>query len=218
MNETVFTTSLIILEIIFSLMVLKALCSAGAKKLMLATIGIFFMAWLATDYYLISTGFFSATGMPQVAFTLGVVIPIVIGWLAITFYPALGKVVNAMNTETFLRLQHMRAAFGLMFFFTAALPMWFKYVGGLGDIAAGIGAFFALQYYRQHPDQERRAIIMGNLAGILDFIIVISLGVFVVLQTQSPDIMFDLIPLYVVPMFILLHVYSLKRLGRVGQA
>jgi len=106
----------------------------------------------------------------------------------------------------------MRVVFGVMFFFTASLPVWFQFIGGLGDIAAGVGAFFALRYLRKHPDKEKQTIIRGNLAGILDFIIVLNLGLFVVLRTESPDIMFDLIPLYVVPIFILLHIFSLQKL------
>ena len=47
--------------------------------------------------------------------------------------------------------------------------------------------------------------------GIFDFIIVLSFGAGVVLQNQSPDIPFNLIPLYVVPLFILLHIFSLQR-------
>ncbi len=193
-------------------MVLKSLSNAGAKKPMLAVIALVFLTWLITDYLLIANGFFSSTGMQQFAFTAAVVIPIIIGYIAIRLYKPLRQVVDAMSTETFLRLQHMRSIFGVLFFFTAALPLWFQLVGGLGDIAAGIGAFLALRYFRRNPNKEREAIIRGNAIGILDFIIVINFGVLLVLKDQSPDIMFDLIPLYVVPQFILFHVFSLMRL------
>lgn len=214
MNENVFTVTLIIVEIIFTLMVLKSLSNAGAKKPMLVVIALVFMAWLITDYMLIANGFFSGTGMQQVAFTTAVVIPIIIGYAAIRYYPPLWQAVDAMSTETFLRLQYMRSAFGILFFFTATLPLWFQLLGGLGDIAAGIGAFLALRYFRKNPNKERQAIIRGNAIGILDFIIVINFGVLVVLKDQTPDIMFDLIPLYVVPQFILFHVFSLMRLSK----
>ena len=214
MNEAEFTIALIILEIIFSLTVLRTLGKAGGKTSMLAVIGVIFAAWLAAMYTLISNGFFSATGRSQLSFSVTVVIPVILGYVAVRLYMPLRQAVEAMTTEDFLRLQYWRAAFGVMFFFTAALPMWFKYVGGLGDIAAGIGAFLALAVFRKHPDQERRTIIRGNLIGILDFIVVITLGVGVVLQDQSPDMAFDLIPLYVVPIFILLHIFSVQRLSK----
>lgn len=122
-----------------------------------------------------------------------------------------------MSTKSFLLLQFMRAAFGIMFFFTAALPVWFQYTGGLGDIAAGFGAFLGLYCLYKNPNNERQAIIRGNLIGILDFIVVLSLGLIVVLSDHSPDIMFSLIPLYVVPLFILLHIFSLQRLSKINQ-
>lgn len=212
MNETIFTITLIIVEIIFTFMVLKALSNAGAKKPMLLVLAVVFFAWLMTDYLLIANGFFSSTGMQQFAFTAAVIIPIIIGYTAIRLYKPLRQVVEAMTTESLLRLQYMRSAFGILFFLTAALPLWFQLVGGLGDIVAGIGAFLALRYFRNNPKKERETIIRGNALGILDFIIVINLGVLVVLKDQSADIMFDLIPLYVVPQFILFHVFSLMRL------
>ena len=218
MTEITFTISLIIVEIIFSLMILKALSTAGATKCMLVAIAIIFAMWLMLDYSLISNGFFDAMGMTQVVFTITVVIPIVIGFLAIELYKPLKKIVYSMNTKTFLRLQFMRSAFGVLFFFTAALPVWFQYIGGLGDIAAGISAFLAFRYFQKNPDKEYQAIIRGNVIGILDFVIVINLGVLVVLSDHSADIMFNLIPMYVVPLFILLHVYSLMRLGKAKRA
>lgn len=218
MNENFFTITLIIVEMIFTFMVLKSLSNAGAKKPMLVIITLVFSAWLITDYLLIANGFFSATGMQQVAFTVAVVIPLVIGYVAIKSYRPLRQVVDSMNTETILRLQYMRSIFGILFFFTAALPFWFQLVGGLGDIAAGIGAFLALRYFRKNPNKEREVIFRGNAIGILDFIIVINFGVLVVLKDQTPDIMFDLIPLYVVPQFILLHVFSLMRLNKIKKA
>lgn len=215
MNETGYTIALIVLEIVFSAVVLRILGKAGAKSSMLVVIGLIFAIWLSTVYALITNGFFSSTRIPQFSFSLAVIIPAIIGYLAIRLYAPLRLAVETLTTRDFLRLQYWRAAFGIMFFFTSALPMWFKYVGGLGDIAAGISAFLALAYFRKYSDQERQTIIRGNLVGILDFIVVFSCGVGIVLQTQSPDMVFDLIPLYVVPIFILLHTFSLQRLGRV---
>jgi len=185
---------------------------------MLVVIGTICAAWLATMYTLIHAGFFSATGMPQLSFTVAVIIPVILGYLAVRLFRPLRVAVASLTTVDFLHLQYWRSAFGILFFFTAALPMWFKYIGGLGDIAAGIGAFLAVTSLYKGSITERQAIIRGNLVGILDFIVVLSLGAGVVLQSQSPDIAFDLIPLYVVPIFILLHLFSLQRLSKTGAA
>lgn len=92
--------------------------------------------------------------------------------------------------------------------------MWFQLIGGLGDIAAGIAAFVALKRLRKNPDKVSRAVIEGNIIGLLDFAIVLSLGVTIVLAALPADqiAMFNLLPLVVVPVFILLHIFSLQKL------
>ncbi len=211
MNEPGFTIAIIMLELIFSAMLIKILIKAGLSKLIMFIISAVLFIWLLLIYSLLSKGFFSATGIPQLSFTIAVILPVALGYLAIRKNHNLREAVNAMSTNHFLYLQCWRAIFGVMFFFTSALPMWFKYLGGIGDIAAGIGAFLALQAFGKGAINERQAIVRGNLVGIFDFIIVLNFGAGVVLQNQSPDIPFNLIPLYVVPLFILLHVFSLQR-------
>jgi len=223
MNEPVYAATLVVLEILFTLMLLAVLRSSGARAPLLIVIGSTCMLWLAGVYLLLANGFFSATGMPQLAFFLTVMVLTAIGYLAARVWRPLREVVDAISTRDVLRLQQMRAVFGVMFFFAAALPLWFQYLGGLGDIAAGIGAFLALRQLRAgsdrlDADRERRAIIGGNLVGILDFAVVLTLGVLIVLRDHSPDIAFDLIPLYVVPIFLLLHIVSLQRLTALGAA
>ena len=215
MNETWYAVVLAIAEIAFSLALLKRLGNAGAKISTLAATGIVWTVWLTTVYGLLSKGFFSATGSPQLSFSLAVGLPVFVYCLGIRFYQPLGRAIDALSTRDLLLLQYWRMVFGVLFFFTDALPDWFRYIGGLGDIASGIGARLALRSLQQH--RERRAIINGNLIGILDFAVVLNLGVWVVLQDHSPDIMFNLIHLYAVPLFILLHLYSLKRLGKLEQ-
>lgn len=212
MTEPYFTSALIIIEVIFSLMVLNSLKKAKASNTLLLSLGVVFAIWLTSVYTMLSSGFFSATGVPQFTFAAGIFIPVILGLLGFKFSKPLARVIMNIPTSSFLALQQMRAAFGVMFFFTASLPVWFQYIGGLGDIAAGIGAFFAIRFLQKHPDKEKQAIIRGNVIGILDFAVVMILGVGIVLKMQSPDMMFDLIPLYVVPIFILLHIFSLIKL------
>jgi len=214
MHETVFTFTLVMFEIAFSAAVLRTLALGGASRTMLVMIGFVLGAWLATVYALLAIGFFAATEMPQLSFSVGVALPAVLGYVVALSYGPLRRTVDAISTKDFLKLQYWRAAFGILFFFTDALPFWFKCVGGLGDIAAGVGAFVAADYLKRRPTKERAAILRGNIVGILDFAVVLNLGVFVVLNNQSPDIAFDLIPLYVVPVFILLHIASVGRLRR----
>ena len=210
--EPLFTFTVVFAEIIFSIFVLIVLGNNGAHKPLVITIGILWAAWLAGVFTMLANGFFTATHMPQLAFALALATPVLCGLLAQKYYGPLNKVIHNIPTGSFLALQQFRVVFGVLFFFTASIPVWFQLIGGIGDIAAGIGAIFALRYFRMHPERENQAIIRGNLMGVLDFIVVLNLGLFVILKTESPDNMFDLIPLYVVPIFILLHIFSLQAL------
>lgn len=213
MSEQLFTTILVIFEIFFSLMLLKTLKKAGANNYALFILGSLLTVWLVSVYIMLATGFFTASGIPRLAFTAGVFAPVVLGLFVYWRSKGVSAVINNIPSRDYLVLQHFRAVFGVMFFFTTAIPVWFQYLGGLGDITAGVGAFFALRYLNNNPDKERNAIFRGNIPGIIDFIIVLNVGVFVVLKDQSPDNMFDLIPLYLVPIFILLHIFSLRKLS-----
>lgn len=212
MNEYTFATALFISAGMLSFSVLAVLRRAGLNFTALWLMGGVMLLWFAADTLLIANGLIGASGMPQVTFTLALVVPVLLGLLATRLWSPLSAAVDAIPTADFLRLQHLRAVFGVLFFFTAALPGWFLWLGGLGDIAAGVGAYLALTAYRKAPEHEHRAIVRGNLAGILDFLVVLSLGVFVILPNHSADVIFSLIPLYVVPLFILLHIHSLRRL------
>jgi hypothetical protein len=210
--EPLFTFTVVFAEIIFSILVLIVLSNNGARKPLVVTIGILWASWLAGVFTMLANGFFTATHIPQIAFAIALATPVLCGLLAQKYYRPFNKVINNVSTTRFLALQQFRIVFGILFFFTASIPAWFQLIGGLGDISAGIGAVLALGYLRKHPERENQAIIRGNLMGILDFIVVLNLGLFVVLKTESPDNMFDLIPLYVVPIFILLHIFSLQSL------
>lgn len=213
MNEMPFTLALLGLEIGFSILVLDTLRRVGASGGFLLAIGAAFALWLFADYQLLARGFFSASGMPQLVFAAALALPVVLGFIATRLSAPLRHAVAAMTTADFLRLQATQVLFGGMFFFTIALPSWIQIAGGVGDVIAGGSALLALQLLRGRPDRERLAVLLGNLPGIVDFLIILSLGVFVLFRDQSPDMPFDLIPLFVVPTYILLHFYSLARLG-----
>jgi len=212
MEEFNYTVVLIVVEVIFSLILIKILNKAGATKSMLLFFGGLFIGWLGLSYTMVTQGFFSSTSNPQVAFFIAVVIPIILGVSAQKFNTSFANIIKNIDTKCFLMLQSSRVVFGILFFFTASLPIWFQYVGGIGDILAGLSAFIAFKFLTKNQNKENKAIIKGNIIGILDFIVVLNLGVFIVLENKSPDIIFNLIPLYVVPIYILLHIFSLQKL------
>jgi hypothetical protein len=214
MNELPFTVALVALEIAYSALLLVTLRAGGAR--MMSTIAVVLVVWLSADYLLLRNGWFSSTGFPQLSFVGVLTLLIILGFVATRAWTPLRNVVTALTTRDFLRLQTPRVIFGGMFFATTALPLWIKSIGGVGDIIAGGSALLALRLLRARPSSERSAILLGNLPGVADFVVILSLGALVLFRHQSPDIPFDLVPLYVVPILILLHVYSLARLRSIS--
>ena len=103
------------------------------------------------------------------------------------------------------------------------LPAAFAFSAGIGDMFIGLTApFIAYLYYKNKPYSRKLAIIW-NYLGILDLIIALSIGVLgfprpVQFLSLSPNTeplsLFPLviIPLFAVPLAILLHLFSLRGL------
>ena len=214
MEETAYSVALITAEVIFSFEILRRLRNSGASGTLISLIAAAMITWLVSMFWLLKTNAFSSSSNPQLSFVLAVFIPTALGLFAIYYFKPLKGLIRALSVKDLIYLQYWRAAFGFMFFFTDHLPLWFKFIGGLGDIAAGFAPFVAVHLFLksdQNKFVEKKALLLGNVVGIIDFVLVLNLGVFIVLKTMTSDIVFNLIPLYVVPLFILLHVISYQR-------
>ncbi len=111
------------------------------------------------------------------------------------------------------------------------LPVQFGYPEGWGDlIAASLSIPLALALRRgEHSARMRKLFIAWNVFGLIDMLSAITLGVlyspapFAVLRTGlSTELMttfpISLIPTFLVPLFILMHMLSLARSSEVGGA
>ena len=110
------------------------------------------------------------------------------------------------------------------------LPPQFGYPEGLGDVLAALFCIpLALALRRRgHASGLRTSFIAWNLFGLADLLSAITVGIlyspssFGVLRTDlSTQLMttfpVNLIPAFFLPLFILLHLLSLKRSGEVGK-
>lgn len=102
------------------------------------------------------------------------------------------------------------------------LPGAFAWPAGLGDIAIGVTAPWIARALARSPDFARsRAFTTWNLLGILDLVVAIgSGGLNSVLTSDGPStapmaqLPLVLIPAYLVPMFIMLHLAALLQTHR----
>ena len=157
-------------------------------------------------------------GVPNVAIAL--VIAVIVGWVAL-YQPAFRRAVDGVPLAWFTGFHTLRATFGV-FFLTflemGRIPEAFALRGGYGDILAGIlgGLAAFLIVLGASVGVTRAAVWVFSVVGLLDFALVLYTGV----TTLVPDApfaafyQFALIPTYVVPLFILTHIFVLRALLR----
>jgi hypothetical protein len=111
----------------------------------------------------------------------------------------------------------------LILYLQGALPGVFALPAGLGDFAIGITAPVVAWYWK--PPFPRKTFVVWNLLGSLDLVTAVSLGV---LASASPagllagdvstrlmgQFPLSLIPAFFVPLFLILHLISLIRVGK----
>lgn len=182
------------------------------------------VAWFVVAAATSIVGYYRpSSGPPTIQY--GLMTPIVIGVLAFFSWPLLRRIVASVPNTWLVGVQFYRAL-GVIFVVLYAgghLPGIFALPAGLGDTLVGILAPFAAVSLARSPKTSANRARLWNLLGIADLIIAVTLGF---LTSPSPLQMFafdrpsgliamfplSLIPVYAVPLSILLHLASLQKL------
>jgi hypothetical protein len=186
---------------------------------------VFMAAWLAASAALASAGAFQTSlgGVPTIAFALA--IPITLGLGAVWLIRPIGVAFRTPDLQPLLiAMQSYRIAgrgfIALMVL--GQLPAIFAIPAGLGDLAIGLTALGAASAAR---DGQLSRAIWWNVLGLMDLALALTLGVgtgpsqFGFIATMPRSTLFSLAPLAVVPSFIVpldisLHLLSLRGLLR----
>ena len=164
-----------------------------------------------------------ASGPPTIQY--GLLTPIVVGVLAFQTWPLLRRIVASVPSTWLIGMQFYRVL-GLIFVILYAgrhLPGVFALPAGLGDTLVGILAPFVALSFARSPEASANRVRLWNLLGIVDLTIAVTLGF---LTSPSPLQVFafdrpsgllamfplSLIPVFAVPLSILLHFASLQKL------
>jgi hypothetical protein len=185
------------------------------------------VGWFAVAVVLASFGVYrgSAARLPTIQF--GIVIPILIGCLALWRSTALSRLIDATPRHWIIGVQAYRVegVIFLILYATGLLPGVFALPAGAGDVATGLlGLGIAIN--AAHRRQLRpRSVLLWNLFGIADLIVALTTG-FLTSPSPLQRFAFDrpnqlismfplvLIPTFLVPLAIVLHIISLIQLGR----
>jgi hypothetical protein len=155
----------------------------------------------------------------------GLLIPIIVGVALAWRWKLLGRVIGAVPQEWIVAVQFYRAL-GLIFLVLYAagrLPGMFAWPAGVGDIIVGVLAPFVGIAYARNPHNAVGLVRAWNLFGIADLIVAVGTGL---LTSPSPLQMFAfdapnelisafplvMVPVFLVPLSIVLHLASLSKL------
>jgi len=157
------------------------------------------------------------------AIQYGIFIPILIGAWLIWRSPAVGRIIDAVPQPWIVGVQLYRAL-GVVFlilYATNKMPGLFALPAGIGDVAVGLLAPVVALAYARDTRRNVGRVTTWNILGILDLAIAITTGFI-----TSPSTLFSydppntliaifplvLIPVYLVPLSVLLHLASLAKL------
>lgn len=222
-------TAGIIVAIVFGLN--RALAQASwpdARRV--RTVGITAIAlalWLAGAIAFGIAGTYQAAsgGVPTIQY--GIFVPILLGALLIWRSGAVRGVIDAVPQSWLVGVQLYRAL-GIIFLILyagGALPGLFAWPAGLGDIIVGILAPVVATAYARDPDRNGDMVGAWNWFGIGDLVIAVGTGFITAPSIIQPFAVepanqlisifpLVLIPTFLVPVSVLLHLASLTKLHR----
>jgi len=157
----------------------------------------------------------------------GIVSPILIGGVLIWRSARLARVIDAIPQQWLIQVQLYRVlgAIFLILYAAGRLPGLFAWPAGLGDVLVGVLAPVVAVAYARSPNQNVDLVLMWNLFGIADLIIAVTMG-FLTSPSAFQSLAFDrpselvsqfplvMIPVFLVPVSVLLHLASLMKLRR----
>jgi hypothetical protein len=197
----------------------------AARRLTILAVG----AWFVAAFVAGALGVVNEPGRPPLALAGFLGVPILGFVLAYLASPSL-RAFSQTIPLSLLVGSHLWRFVGLGFviaWLAGALPAGFGIPEGFGDIIAAVGALILLPQVRKGT-ARRGWLLAWNTFGLLDLVSAITMGVLfsdgpaglLHTPTASTALMVtfpvSLIPTFFVPLFMLVHALTFRRVGRLG--
>ena len=185
------------------------------------------IGWFLLAIALASADAYRGTADRTPTIQYGILVPILIGGLLIWRSPRLARIIDAVPQHWLIGVQLYRAlgVIFLILYATGKLPGLFAWPAGLGDVVVGVLAPVVAIAYRLGPRENTYLVSAWNLFGLADLVVAVTAGF---LTSPSPFQLFAfdlpnelvtefplvLIPVFLVPLSVLLHIASLAKLRR----
>jgi hypothetical protein len=183
------------------------------------------VAWFVMAFATSLSGFYRPPAGSAPTIQWGLLTPIVVGLLLFLSWPLLRRTLAIIPNSWIVGVQLYRTL-GVVFLLLYAgghLPGLFALPAGIFDVLVGILAPIVAAAYARSPEGASRSVRFWNLLGITDLVVAVGLG-FVTSPSPFQLAAFDhpnqligmfplvLIPVFAVPLSILLHLASLQKL------
>lgn len=197
------------------------------RATMLRTASVLLPLWFVAAAALSYAGAFRGTPQSPPTVEFGIFVPLVIGLIWLWRSAAARRLLDAIPQSWLVGLQFYRVlgAIFLLMYAQGRMPAAFALPAGAGDVVVGLLApIVAMAYARGVPGRE--LLLVGwNLLGLIDLANAIGTGFLTspsplqMLSLEAPnwlisDFPLVLVPVFGVPLAILLHVASLIKLSR----
>ncbi len=218
--------TIFVVGIVQSILVWLALSSAVGrldstpvlKNLTRIGLAVFFATWFGLIFSLSESDTFFALTQPggRARVLLALFTPSVVGLLLLGS-PTVRNILDEIPQHQLIAIQGLRT---LGFIFLVLTDMGFVsptfgVPAGIGDVSVGVFALYAAYSLLRGRPSARSIAIAANVFGLLDAAMALVLGLFVVpADSFAPHIAtrFMFVPSYVVSMFLVAHIYSLRGL------
>ncbi|MBS0294738.1 MAG: hypothetical protein JSR45_00410 [Proteobacteria bacterium] len=205
----------------------RAQWSAGARRIALLWSALVLIGWFAAAFALAWSGAFTGPRDQLPTIQYGVLAPILVGLLAAAVIAPLRRLLASIPISALIAVQFYRSL-GVVFLILLALhrlPALFALPAGIGDVAVGLSAPFVALAYARNPERSAALARRWNFFGLLDLAVALGTGV---MTSPSPLQLFAfdapntligafplvLIPVFLVPLSILIHFTALAKLRR----
>ncbi|HZQ17658.1 MAG TPA: hypothetical protein VFA90_02970 [Terriglobales bacterium] len=199
--------------------------SNKAKNTAFWSLAVLLLGWFTLAVITAKDSFYRPPEGSPPTIQYGLLTPIVVGLLLFWTWPLLRRTLAIIPNTWLVGVQtyRMLGAIFVVLYAGQHLPWLFALPAGIGDFLVGIAAPFVAAAYASTPERAGRRVRIWNLLGIADLVIAVTMG-FITSPSPFQLAAFDrpsgligmfplvLIPVFAVPLSVLLHLASLHKL------
>jgi hypothetical protein len=194
------------------------------------SISMLLLAWFLAALVLSGSGFYQGAPSRIPTIPFGLLIPIAAGVVLFLRWPLLRRIIESVPQSWIVSVQVYRVE-GLIFLTLYAggwLPGAFAWPAGVGDVIVGLLAPVVGVAYMRGVRGSTGLLWAWNLLGIADLVVAVTTGFLTspsplqLLALDRPNELISsfplaMIPVFLVPLSLLLHLASLQKLSQVGE-